>query len=237
MAQIKELIATPDLAAEGGEVTRVPVDVLNLKWCYTHYPSNWTHEDGEWLPDLTRLSFRNGLNGQTNDNTDVPKAHAAKKGCVIIEPTHPRLGRFRNYRHQIPARDPNSGAMGTYYPSMFETATMVGARTVRWNFDAPAFREFRRLLVEIGLIEPISRVVAEGRIATVRNIIDQLQQIPQHSTSRDERIAKMIASADAMEASLPTIDDQFIDDPVAAPRIEAPKAATRTRKAPATDPA
>lgn len=229
MSIVQEIVSQPDTSNAAGGVTRVPVSVLNLSWVFTHYPTAWTYEGGEWLPELSRLSFRDGLNGQANGNTNAPKAHATNKGATIIEPSNPKLGAFKNYRHTIPAVDPNSGAVGTYFCAAWEKPTMVGNRNVRWDVDGAALAAFRRLLVTAGLVEPISRVVAEGKIDAMEGTLDHLQALPRN-IQRDARMAAMAASIDAMRASLADIKDDFIEaDPVGTIAVEPPPQ-PRTRR-------
>ena len=106
---------------------------------------------------------------------------------------------------------------------------MVGNRTVRWDVDGAALAAFRRLLVTAGLVEPISRVVAEGKIDAMEGTLDHLQALPRN-TQRDARMAAMAASIDAMRASLADIKDDFIEaDPVGTIAVEPPPQ-PRTRR-------
>lgn len=228
MSIVQELVSRPDTSNAAGGVTRVPVSVLNLSWVFSHYPTAWTYENGEWLPELSRISFRDGLNGQSDGNTNAPKAHATNKGATIIEPSNPKLGVHRNYRHTLPAVDPNSGATGTYFCAAWEKPTMVGGRNVRWDFDENAYTAFRRHLITAGLIEPISTVVAESRIDALEGTLDHLRALP-HNTQRDARMAAMEKSITAMRDSLSSIKDVFDEaDPVATVAVEpAPRPRTR----------
>jgi hypothetical protein len=230
MSSVQELVSMPDNTGNAGQTARVPVSTLNLKWVFTHYMTAWVFEGGAWLPDLTRLSFRDGLNGQSDGNTNAPKAHAQSKGATVIEPGNGKLGPYKAYRHTLPAYDPNTKAAGTYFNSMWEKPTLIGpgGRNVRWTFDQKGYDAFRALLVTNGVIEPITRVVAEGKVEALRSMVDNLKGLPRN-TQRDEKIAAMIKMADEMEASLDSIEDVF-EEEEETPIVVAPAPRKRTRK-------
>jgi hypothetical protein len=228
-SSVQEIVPTPDMTGTAGSVTRVPVTVLNLVWEYVHYPTAWDYTSGEWLPQLAQLNFRNGLNGQSDASPHAARQHAMGKGATLIPPNHPKLGRFRNYRATVPAYDPNSGAVGQYYCAAWERPTMVGNRNVRWDVDTATFTEFRRLLVSSGIIEPISRVVAETKVDQLAGTLDHLRVLPANG-QRSERIATAEALLDAMRASLDSILDVFDDAESAAPAPVQPAPTTRRRR-------
>lgn len=223
---VQEFVGAPDTAGEGGQKPRLPVEVINLTWCYTHYPSSWAFEGGEWLPLLTRLSFRRGLNGQAEDgDSTIPEAHASKKGATIIKVGHPKLGPFKNYRTKIPAYMQNGGAIGDFFGTMWDHWKVVG-RKPKNKFDYDGFRAFRKHLVTAGIVEPISATVADSIVETLENNITNLKNLPS-TPSRAERITELTALASAMRESLENIEEEFEN---VEEEVIAPKPVVRTRK-------
>jgi hypothetical protein len=228
-SNVQEIVPQPDLSSAAGTITRVPATVLNLVWEYVHFPTAWDFVDGEWLPQLSQLNFRNGLNGQTDGSPNAARQHVLGKGGTLIPPTHPKLGKFRNYRCSVPAYDPNSGAVGNYYCAAWERPTMVGNRNVRWDVDRAAQTDFRRLLVSAGIVEPISRVVAETKIDQLAGTLDHLRALPTNG-QRASRIQAAEALLDAMLAGLDSIQDSFGEAEAAAPAPAPGAPTTRRRK-------
>ena len=202
------LTITPTEVIEAGQsVRRVPVDVLNLQWVYCHYPLSWTLVEGEWLPELTQLSFRRGLNGQADDgDTRAPKMHAVSKGGTIIEPNNKKLGKHAGYLVSVPAIIANTQATGKYYCSKWETPTILGNRNVNWRTDIKGYREFLRHLVMSSIVEPISKVAVITKINTLSNNIENLQSQPTNTT-RQTNIDRMLKELELMNASLEKMDD------------------------------
>lgn len=226
MASVHQFVGAPDTTGEGGDTPRLPVEVINLTWVFTHYVTSWAFEEGEWLPLLTRLSFRKGLNGQPEDgDTTMPEAHCAKKGGQVIKPGSPKLGMFKNYRTKIPAYKSDTGTPGDYFGTMWDRWSVVG-RKPRNKFDFKGFRDFRSHLVDNGVIEPITRQVAETIIETMEANVSNLKIQP-NSPARAERIAAFEKQIEAMSASLDSIEEIFEEEEKVAPT---PKASVRTRK-------
>lgn len=228
-SSVQEIVPQPDLSGSAGTVTRVPATVLNLVWEYVHYPTAWEFVKGEWLPQLGQLNFRNGLNGQAEGSPNAARQHAMGKGGTVIPPNHPKLGRFRNYRCSVPAYDPNSGAVGSYFCAAWEHPTMVGNRNVRWDVDDAAYADFRRALVSAGILEPISTVVAETKIDQLASTLDHLRALPTNG-QRAGRIAAAEALLAAMQDSLATITDTFGEAEAAAPAPQPVAPTTRKRR-------
>lgn len=208
MANVQTIQSTPVTEA-GAAIKRVPVEVLNLQWVYCHYPMAWTYVDGEWLPELTQLSFRKGLNGQADDGDfRAPKMHAVAKGATLIEPNHPKLGKHRGYLVTVPGIIANTGAVGKYYCSKWESPTVLGARNVSWKSDIKGYREFLRHLIDSGIIEPVSRVAVESKISSISYNIEQLQSQPVNQF-RQANIDRMSKLVEEMTASLDEIEEPF----------------------------
>lgn len=189
---------------------RVPVDVLNLMWTWAHFPLAWEFVGGKWLPELSQISFRKGLNGQADDgNTAAPKHHIAAKGGVLIEPSNPRLGKYRNYIRRFPAYNAASKQTGTYFASMFETPTVIGGRHAKWTIDTAGYNAFREFLVEKGLIESIDPSVVAAKIEEKRGLVDHLKSLPTNQL-RAERILSLEKMIEQMEASLDSVEGTAI---------------------------
>lgn len=204
-----ETIQSTVVTEAAGQTTRVPVDVINLVWNYCHYPMSWTFKDGEWLPELTQLSFRKGLNGQGEDGDyRMPKMHAMNKGGVVIEPGNPRLGKHRGYLVTVPAFLKDTQSPGRFYCSKWETPTVLGNRTVKWRTDTVGYREFLLHLVDSGIIEPISRIAIEAKIDELSGRIDHLMSMPQNPLS-DLTIERLKKDLEGMTKSLDSYEDEY----------------------------
>lgn len=207
MAIAQEIIGevVQDQAAESK--ARIPVDNLNLSWVYAHFPMAWEFKDGRWLPELSQIGFRKGLNGQPEDgSTAAPKAHVIAKGGTVIEQGNARLGPYKNYLRRFPAFNSQSKQIGTYYASMFEKPTVIGGRFARWTLDTKGFDNFRAYLVDKGLIEALDATVVAAKIEEKQGLIDHLKNLPA-TPQRSERIvvleklvAEMVKSLDAYES-------------------------------------
>lgn len=205
-----QFVNIPDQARSGKQAPRLPVESINLSWCYTHYPTAWVFEDGHWLPSLSQLSFRAGLNGQKEDgNTTVPEAFATQKGATVLPPGMARLGKYKDYRTAIPAYS-KGGTIGTFYGSMWDRWTVDGGRATN-KFDIAGFQEFRAFLVERGIIEPITSATAEFVIDFKENLLNNLMGLPQ-TPLRMKTIADLQALVDAMRASLADIEDHYVEE-------------------------
>lgn len=208
MSQAQTIKPTP-ITEAASQVRRVPVDSLNMVWVYCHFPMSWAFKDGKWIPELSKLAFRKGLNGQENDGDyRAPKMHAESKGGVIIEPTSPRLGKHKGYLVTVPAVIRDTGAVGKFYCSKWESPTVLGQRNVKWNIDSKGYEEFLDHIVDTGIIEPISRVAAEAKIDFVEGQIEHLMSL---STTelREKNIKKMTSELEKMRASLDLIEEAY----------------------------
>jgi len=120
MSMAQEIAGEIDAESVTETRSRVPADVLNLRWVFAHFPLAWEFSGGGWIPELTQISFRKGLNGQSEDsNFNQHKQHVVNKGGTVIEQNHPRLGPYKNYRRAYPAFNSQTKQVGTYFASMF----------------------------------------------------------------------------------------------------------------------
>lgn len=185
---------------------RIPVEILNLQWVWCHFPLAWEFKDGMFLPELAQVSFRKGLNGQPEDGAfSAHKQHVTKKGGNLIEPTNQRLGKYKNYLRKFAAYSSTSRATGFYFCSMFETPTLLGGRTVKWTFDGKGFDEFRRYLLDKGIVESIDASIVASKIEEAENFRDHLKSLPR-THLRDENIDKLDDKIEAMRAYLEKMD-------------------------------
>jgi hypothetical protein len=132
--------------------------------------------------------------------------HAVAKGATIIEPNHPKLGKHRGYLVTVPGIIANTGAVGKYYCSKWESPTVLGNRNVSWKSDVKGYRDFLRHIVDVGIVEPVSRVAIETKINTVSYNIEQLQSQPLN-TLRQANIDRMAKLVEEMTASLEDIQE------------------------------
>jgi hypothetical protein len=202
-----QIKSTPVTDAVSDDIKRVPVDVLNLRWVYCHYPTAWTFKDNSWVPELTQICFRNGLNSQSQDGDySGPELHIAKKGGTIIRPNHPKLGKHKSYLVTVPAVKTDTRALGKFYCSKWESPTVIGGNVVKWKSDTKGYHEFLTHLVDSGIIEPISSAVVESKIDMVRGQIDNLMSQPSNEF-RKATIAHLEAQLEGMIESLTNLDD------------------------------
>lgn len=202
-----------DQAAEAK--ARIPVDNLNLAWVYAHFPMAWEYKGGRWLPELSQVGFRKGLNGQPEDgSTAAPKAHIVAKGGTVIEQGNTRLGPYKNYLRRFPAFNSASRQTGTYYASIFEKPTVIGGRFARWTLDTKGYDDFRAYLVEKGLIESIDATVVQAKIDEKQGLVDHLKNLPSNPL-RAERIAGLEKLVAGMMDSLSTFgekEEEYVSD-------------------------
>lgn len=206
MSIAQEIAGELDAETVSETRARVPADVLNLRWVYAHFPMAWEFRAGEWIPELTQISFRKGLNGQGEDSNFNPhKQHIINKGGVVIEQSNPRLGAYKNYRRAYPAFNSQTKQVGTFFASMFETPTVIGNRHAKWSLDTKGYADFRAYLVKKGIIEPIDASVIEAKIDERRGLVEHLKSLSANQL-RSERIAALEKTIEEMEASLAALD-------------------------------
>lgn len=208
MSMAQEIAGEIDAEHVTENRARVPADVLNLRWVYAHFPLAWEFSSGKWIPELTQISFRKGLNGQAEDSSfNQHKQHIVNKGGVVIEQTNPRLGPYKNYRRSFPAFNSQTKQVGTYFASMFETPTVIGTRHAKWTIDTKGYADFRQYLVTKGIIESIDASVVEAKIDEKRGLLDHLKSLSSNQL-RAERILQLEALITAMEESLLAMESE-----------------------------
>lgn len=181
----------------------LPVEWLNNVHELIHKPLDWEVKDGRWLPVLSPIFFMRGLNNYDDNGQTDPEAVRRiyrAKGCACIVPDDDRLGEYKHYIATVPATNPAYGSVGKYYLTIFESPEMVAGRVI-WRRDEKAFDAFRAHLVDVGICV-MNSTIAELVIASKREALSTMEQVPLNTTSKQRTITKLSADIAAMEQLL-----------------------------------
>lgn len=134
----------------------LPADMANYAFTHVHYPGGWVYDDElGFLPELSEITARPGVNGvPINGNTNLAMAGAIGKGGMIVNPTDPRLGDYRNYM----ARFKCVGGRHRYGLAQDEYVLLPGGEAKQE--DTSAYK--RGLLVHLrdnGMVHPLESPV------------------------------------------------------------------------------
>lgn len=101
-----------------------------FRFQYVHYPKSWIYDvERGFLPDITKLVARPGLNGVKKDGSmTLALANARDKGATILDPKDERLGPYMDYVHFYPIR-----GGGKYYVDFNKSATVLPNDEIIWN--------------------------------------------------------------------------------------------------------
>jgi len=156
-----------------------------------HLPKRWDFDDtvGAFLPSLSTITFsagvqgakarRAGPDGRPRLDVSAVRDHFRSKGGVLIDPSDPRLGDFRNYQQRV---QNDAGAEINF--SIFESFDVIG-QDVWWDHNSTEMRRFKLLLIESGLIGKIHPRVRQHRIEMQERDVKELQKRFGNSPSHD----------------------------------------------------
>lgn len=120
-------------------------------WWYMAHPSRWMCVNGEWLPQLAKLSSKPGQsNVRSNGDTSYAETMARKEGWTIITWDAVEGGYLRVF----------DGVAGAVHLSRWETPRQVGAQLVILP-DEDGYHAFLRHLLEAGYIAPPDPIVLD----------------------------------------------------------------------------
>lgn len=120
-------------------------------WWYMAHPSRWMCVNGEWLPQLSRLSSKPGQsNVRSNGDTSYAETVARKEGWTLIPWDAVEGGYLRVF----------DGVAGPVHLSRWETPRQVGAQLVILP-DEDGYHAFLRHLLEAGYVAPPDPIVLD----------------------------------------------------------------------------
>jgi len=163
-------------------------------WWYMAHPSRWYCVDGEWLPQLGKLSSRPG---QSNVKVDGDTSHAEtlarKEGWQILPWDVIEGGYVQVF----------DGIRGPVHLSRWETPRQVGAQLVLLS-DEEGYRSFLRHLLAEGIVaspDPVVLdVLMERQAQRVGNNANRLHE--PSVKARHDRDAALLEQMEAAKAKL-----------------------------------
>jgi len=163
-------------------------------WWYMAHPSRWYCVDGEWLPQLGKLSSRPG---QSNVKADGDTSHAEtlarKEGWQILPWDVIEGGYVQVF----------DGIRGPVHLSRWETPRQVGAQLVLLS-DEEGYRSFLRHLLAEGIVAPpdpvVLDVIMERQAQRVGNNANRLHE--PSVKARHDRDAALLEQMEAAKAKL-----------------------------------
>lgn len=181
--------ALPDVPVHGvGTVAKYVIDEPRGNFVLLHYPSGWElTEDGEWLPRLSEVDIKPGINyvgGVVgNENLSQFREWFIKKGATEINPTDKRLGKFINpicVKNGLYKKDALGSPTHKHYYLGHKICSLTtqqknnGTIQIIPVTDRKIYDEFRRHLVQSGIIEPVSEEVLIKHLEVLINTRDSL---------------------------------------------------------------
>ena len=161
----------------------------NSPFFWMHHERGWEvyqdDEGAEILPVFSQLAEIPGVQGVR----DTPRGPDSSHARVAMQDNgYTIIGRDRGY---ITRYKTKSG--GWYYESIFATPKILGNRVI-WKTDFKNYNNFRRSLIEDGVISPPDPDVLEM-------MVDELEvRISRHTT--DQHIPAMVKKRQAIEDKL-----------------------------------
>ena len=162
----------------------------NVPFYLTHHPANWELVEEEtrfcWLPQLSKLHEMPGVNGVqgTKNGVDsfVARAKAEEEGKTVLSWD---LGYLTRY----PAKN------GYYYCVIWSHPKKIGNRVIH-KLDQKGWNDFRRSLLENGLIEPMDEdliSILSGKLESRLNRLHKDQHLPKVKEKMDQIAYKIHA--------------------------------------------
>jgi len=236
---LARLAGTPVPKAERFDAVLLPRSVRpNSPFYLGHLPQLWAPAPTdrtagivtaiEWLPILGTIPVDPGCNGVEKNGRGAPNAEPAiakwqGKGGVVLRHGDPRLGQWADY---MAVFDSVTGR--PVYRTIFARIEVLG-KLHEEHSDEDDYNDFRRHLVESGVVRPIEPMVARKVLARyeaqLSRIVGLIGSRPGH-TGLQDRVDRAQGWVDAIRAGMPTQDDE---------RTVAPKAVRgRAVRAPAS---
>jgi len=140
------------------------------RFIFQHHPMRWSFIDGEWLPQLSKLSIDPGVNGVTGGGgTDLAIAGAMRRGWQMIRSSDPRLGEYQDYMVALP-----HAAGGSTYVDPFQKVTVEAGRMFVEE-GGESYYAFLRHLITSGIVAPISANVKKIKLHDIEKKVERLQ--------------------------------------------------------------
>ena len=174
-----------------------------FKFVYIHYPKSWVYDvDRGFLPDITKVIARPGLNGVKKDGSmSLALATVRERGGVVLDPKDERLGKYQDYVHFYPIR-----GGGKYYVDFNKAATVLPNDEIIWNKSEqrPAWHDFLMFLRGTTLVRPMIKEIymsiREKEVNKLNSLAGRYDRNP-HLKHRIELAEKRVAGMDAHWAS------------------------------------
>jgi|APGre2960657404_1045060.scaffolds.fasta_scaffold50816_2 hypothetical protein len=216
----------------------LPPGEARPRWFYSHFPTGWEFvegADGGFLPILDEQISTAGVNGvravlDRNGRPigvdDAPlRTGLARKGAVILEPTDHRLGPWKNYVRAYPCVGGGKAWVFAVErtPGKVEgvTYTILGNGAAVAHDAAALFREFRRWLVDNGIIpqipQPVYVQLMEVERTALERTINAATSNPHLAAgvkARQDRIKRMEKAWAALTESLSVTPSARLTMPV-----------------------
>ena len=159
----------------------------NSPFFYMHHPFSWElaclNDEWIWVPTFSTLIEMAGVNGVegTKDGVDsgLSRLRFSELGYLILHRDLEYIARYETM----------SG--GYYYCNKFNHPKIIGTQ-VFWNMDVDGWIEYRKNLVDIGLIEPPHAEVIESKRIDVNRKIERrlkVQHLPEIKKEIDQLYA------------------------------------------------
>lgn len=192
---------------------RLPKIRNRFRFILMAHPFRWEFDEADfdagndgWLPVLGRLNISPGVGGVGDGNViDLALVSRAKDGWQVLREEDPRLGKYRNYTQRFPA-----SGKASVWGSIWDAVRVIGGRAV-WSHDDDGYREFRRFLVDSGIVQPLDEGVREIHEQAAMNRLEAMigrlaanhrnTGLSQKIKMRQNRVAKMTGEAPRAAAS------------------------------------
>ena len=202
--------------AEQTSVTTLPANLRNEPFNFVHYPASWRWDAKRgFLPALGEITHKAACNGVAEKilngrvvGVDVNLAWAGSmhKGGIIINPSDPRLGKWRGFLKKTPC---DGG--GFRYSFVGTTYLRLANGTVNIGEVGDSYADFLAYLRDNGLVHAVDEGAARMLIEQARNLLEKTIQRaggsnhPVHLRRADEieeEIAAMTAGLEALRANM-----------------------------------
>ena len=190
-------LAQPWSPSRRSATQRIPKQA-NSNWRYMHHPTSWSLEYVEdskkkekkpiWLPKLSRLVLRPGVNGvggtQDAPQTALARLQAQDRGNIIIDPNE------HDYLRVYPAIG------GELTVNKWAKIENLGGK-IFISSDDEGFAQFRKDLVSEGIVDPpheqiiAGLILKQSEIITMHNSKPHIPAAVAQATDADQKLADM----------------------------------------------
>lgn len=216
--------ALEDVSVHGaGTAAKYLIRDIRNNFALLHHPNSWhLTDDGEWLPALSEVDIRPGLNRTSgivgDEDIALFKEWLVKKNMTYINPADKRLGEWVGVVcHRKGLYAGNNGAYKpnqTHYYLGKGITTLItipqnnGNILVEPKFDEERMKQFQRHLLQSGIIDPITEDVLHKELEILIRTRDVLSIRDKLSQSSQKHLDEIKNKIDIIEKQLAELGDE-----------------------------